>query len=257
MEYLTYNIFVCRYFRYVLIPHKCVIGEPRFFPNWRDTGAGDSCMFTTEICLDWSLPHYEDCGWYLDCPKDACPSSEKTIRQINDAKIVDPRDTAILQAQIVQLKLREPEPKETKRRKRKHVPETKIPGQSEISQHEELLVLSNDLDKNPLGGESSKSGCDVLEFHYSSTYDAIHRAPTNILRKELFILKNFLTLSFARSTAVKNKSEGVDVGPPEWIQWRAFIENVSIIVLVFSLMFLLSFEFFLSYIVICCGISVQ
>jgi hypothetical protein len=47
----------------------------------------------------------------------------------------------------------------------------------------ELLVISNDMDKNTFEGESSKSGCDVLEFHYSSTYDVIHRAPTNILRK--------------------------------------------------------------------------
>ena len=46
-----------------------------------------------------------DCCWYLDFPKDACPSSEKAIRHINDAKIVDPRDTIILQAQIVQLNL--------------------------------------------------------------------------------------------------------------------------------------------------------
>jgi hypothetical protein len=30
------------------------------------------------------------------------------------------------------------------------------------------------LDKNTLGGESSKSGCNVLEFYYSSTYDTIH-----------------------------------------------------------------------------------
>ena len=91
-----------------MIIHKCVIGEPRFFPNWRDTGAEDSSMVITEICLDWSLPYYEDCGWYMDCHKDAGPSSEKTIRQINDEKKVDPRDSAILQAQIVQLKLREP-----------------------------------------------------------------------------------------------------------------------------------------------------
>ena len=121
-------------------------------------------MYITEICLDWSLPYYEDCGWYLDCPNEACPSSEKTIRQINDAKIVDPRDTAILQTQIVQLKLREPEPKETKRRKRKLVHENKTQDQPEILQHEELFVLSNDLDKNTLGGKSSKFVCDVLEF---------------------------------------------------------------------------------------------
>ena len=91
---------------------------------------------------------------------------------------IDPLDTAILQ-----LKLREPKPKVTKRREKKHIHENKIQGQLEISQHEELLVLSNDLDKNTLGGESSKSGCDVLDFHYSSTYDVIHRAPTNVLRK--------------------------------------------------------------------------
>jgi hypothetical protein len=104
-------------------------------------------MFTTEICLDWSLPHYEDYDWYIDCPKDACPSSDKVIRQINDAKNVDPREIVILQAQIVQLK-----PKETQCRKRKHVFENKIQSKSEISQHEELLVLSNDLDKNTLRG---------------------------------------------------------------------------------------------------------
>ena len=68
-------------------------------------------MYTTNISLDWYLPHFETFGQYLDYPKDACPSSEKTICQINDAKIVDPRDTTILQAQIVQLKLKEPEPK--------------------------------------------------------------------------------------------------------------------------------------------------
>ena len=90
-----------------------------------------------------------------------------------------------------------------------------------------MLVLSNDWNKNTLGGESSKYGCNLLEFYYSSTYDAIYCAPMNVLRKHLFIPKNFLMLSFARSTAVKNKSEGVDVGPPEWIQWRAFIENLS------------------------------
>ena len=43
-------------------------------------------MFTAEICLDWSLPHYENCGWYLDCPKDGCPSSEKTTCWINNTK---------------------------------------------------------------------------------------------------------------------------------------------------------------------------
>ena len=118
----------------------------------------------------------------------------------------------------MQLKLKGPEPKETKRRKKKHVHENKIQGQSKFSQHGELLVLFNDLDKNTLGGKSSKFGCDVLEFYYSSTYDAIHRAPTNVLRKYLFIFKNFFTPFFAQSTAVKDKFEGVDVGPSEWIQ---------------------------------------
>jgi hypothetical protein len=66
--------------------------------------------------------------------------------------------------------------------------------------------------------------------------------------------------SFAQSTTVKNKSEGVEVGPLEWIQWRAFLENISNFDFVFSLLFLISFGFnFVSYpyIVICCGISVQ
>ena len=126
-------------------------------------------MYNIEICLDWSSHYF----WYLDCPKDACPSSENAIHQINDAKIVDPRDTAISQAQIVQLKLREPKPKEpkpkeTKHRKRKQVYENKVQRQSEISDHEEFFVSSNDLDKNTLGCGSSKFGCNILEFHYSS-----------------------------------------------------------------------------------------
>ena len=155
MQYLAHFIFVCNYLQYVLIPHKCVIGEPRFFLNWCDTGAKYSCMYITEICLAWSFPHYEDCGWYLD--------------------------------------------------------------------------------KNTLGGESLKYGCDVFEFHYSSTYDVIHHAPTNVLKKSYFILKNFLTFFVPRSTIVKTKSEWVDVDPHEWTQWRTFVENVSIPHFVFSL----------------------
>ena len=126
IQYLAHNIFVCRYFRYVLILHKCITLEPYFFPNWRNTGAKNSCMYTTEICLNWSLPHYEDCGWYLNFFEDTCSLNEKANRQINDTKKIDPHDIAILQAQIVQLKLRELKPRETKHRKRKHIHENKI-----------------------------------------------------------------------------------------------------------------------------------
>ena len=50
-------------------------------------------------------------------------------------------------------------------------------------------------------------------------------------------------LSFARSDVVKNKYEGLDVGPHEWIQWRAFIETISNFDYAFSFLFLLSFGF--------------
>jgi hypothetical protein len=63
---------------------------------------------------------------------------------------IDPRDTSILQAQIVQLKLRELEPKETRCRIKKLVHENKIQSQSNVSLFEELLIFSNDLDKNTL-----------------------------------------------------------------------------------------------------------
>lgn len=76
-----------------------------FFPNWRNTCAKDSCMYTTNIWLDRFSPYYDDCGWYLDCLEDACLSNEKAIRLINDTKKINPHDTALLQAQIVQLKL--------------------------------------------------------------------------------------------------------------------------------------------------------
>ena len=48
IQYLVHNMFVYKYFRYVLNPHKCVTKAPRFFPNWRDIGARDYCMYTTE-----------------------------------------------------------------------------------------------------------------------------------------------------------------------------------------------------------------
>jgi hypothetical protein len=114
------------------------------------------------------------------------------VCQINDAKNVDPRDIAILQARIIQLQLREPEPKETKLRKRKHVPENKIQGGSKISQHEELLVFSNNLDKNAVGGENSKSGRDV---HY---WNFITQAPMTmywnfITQAPMTMYWNFIT----------------------------------------------------------------
>ena len=131
----------------------------------------------------------------------------------------NPCDTAILQAQIVQLKLREPKPKETKHRKWKFVHENKIQGQLEISQHEELLVLSNDLNKNTLGVKVQNLGAMYWNF--------ITRAPTT-----LFIVKNFLMLSFTRSTAVKDQ---VWKGGcrPSWVDPMAGIYwNVSILVFV-------------------------
>ena len=92
---------------------------------------------------------------------------------------------------------------------------TKYKVNKKIHNMNNCLFFPKKLDKNTLGGESSKSGCDAFEFHYSSTYNAIHHAPTNVLKQKLILLKNFLTLSFARSTVVKNKYEGVDVGPHE------------------------------------------
>ena len=64
----------------------------------------------------------------------------------------------------MQLKLRELEPKETRCCIRKLVHENKIQSQSVVSLSEEFLIFLIDLDKNTLGGESSKFGCDVLEF---------------------------------------------------------------------------------------------
>jgi hypothetical protein len=54
---------------------------------------------------------------------------------------IDPRDTSILQAQIVQLKLRELEPKETRYRIKKIVHENKIQSQSDVSLSEEFLIF--------------------------------------------------------------------------------------------------------------------
>jgi len=80
---------------------------------------------TIEICLDWSPPYYEGCGWYLDCSEDVCPSNEKALCHMNDTNKTDPLDVAILQTQIVQLKLWEPKLKEPKRCNKNKVRENK------------------------------------------------------------------------------------------------------------------------------------
>lgn len=58
-----------------------------------------------------------------------------------------------------------------------------------------MIVISNNLDMNTIGGESSKYVCDVLEFHYLSTYDGIERAWTySYFEHGLIHIEKFLTI---------------------------------------------------------------
>ena len=68
-----------RYFRYVLLPRKAITKVPAFFPNYLDTDSPDS-MFTPAIKKNWDRIHFQQCGWYLDCPFKKPPPFDIALR---------------------------------------------------------------------------------------------------------------------------------------------------------------------------------
>jgi hypothetical protein len=69
-----------RYFRYVLLPRKAISKVPPFFPNYLDVESGDS-MFTPAIIKTWDSIHFQQCGWYLDCPLKKPPAFDIALRE--------------------------------------------------------------------------------------------------------------------------------------------------------------------------------
>ena len=68
-----------RYFRYVLLPRKAISKVPVFFPNYLDIDSTDS-MFTPAIIKAWDRIHFQQCGWYLDCPVKKPPPFDIALR---------------------------------------------------------------------------------------------------------------------------------------------------------------------------------
>jgi hypothetical protein len=68
-----------RYFRYVLLPKKAIYKVPAFFPNYLDIESLDS-MFTPAIIKAWDPIHFQQCGWYLDCPVKKLPVFDIALR---------------------------------------------------------------------------------------------------------------------------------------------------------------------------------
>jgi hypothetical protein len=68
-----------RYFRYVLLPRKAISKVPAFFPNYLDIQSHDS-MFTPAIIKTWNPVHFQQCGWYLDCPVKKAPPLDIALR---------------------------------------------------------------------------------------------------------------------------------------------------------------------------------
>ena len=68
-----------RYFRYVLLPRKAISKVPVFFPNYLDIESPDS-MFTPAIIKAWNPIHFQQCGWYLDCPVKKPPPFDIALR---------------------------------------------------------------------------------------------------------------------------------------------------------------------------------
>jgi hypothetical protein len=69
-----------RYFRYVLLPRKAISKVPPFFPNYLDIESADS-MFTPAIIKSWDPIHFQQCGWYLDCPLKKPPPFDIALRE--------------------------------------------------------------------------------------------------------------------------------------------------------------------------------
>jgi hypothetical protein len=68
-----------RYFQYVLLPRKVISKVPPFFPNYLDIESPDS-MFTPAIIKIWDPIHFQQCGWYLDCPFKKPPPFDIPLR---------------------------------------------------------------------------------------------------------------------------------------------------------------------------------
>jgi hypothetical protein len=68
-----------RYFKYILLPRKAISKVPAFFPNYLDVDSPDS-MFTPAIIKSWDPIHFQQCGWYLDCPVKKPPAFDIALR---------------------------------------------------------------------------------------------------------------------------------------------------------------------------------
>lgn len=61
------------------MPSGVVLDELPFFCIWTDTTTSGH-IFTMHQVQLWGLPHLQSSGWYIECPKDKTPSSEKNLR---------------------------------------------------------------------------------------------------------------------------------------------------------------------------------
>jgi hypothetical protein len=68
-----------RYLRYILLPKKAISKVSAFFPNYLDIESPDS-TFTFAIIKAWDPIHFQQCGWYLDCPVKKPPPFDITLR---------------------------------------------------------------------------------------------------------------------------------------------------------------------------------
>ena len=68
-----------RFFRYVLLPRNAISKVPIFPPNYLDIESPNS-MFTPAIIRTWDPIHFQQCGWYLDCPVKKPPPFDIALR---------------------------------------------------------------------------------------------------------------------------------------------------------------------------------
>jgi hypothetical protein len=61
------------------LPRKAISKVPPFFPNYLDIESPDS-MFTLAIIKTWDPIHFQQCGWYLDCPLKKAPPFDIALR---------------------------------------------------------------------------------------------------------------------------------------------------------------------------------
>src|SRR5437660_884816 len=74
----------------VLLPAGAIKRLPPCAHSWCDTSDKDTCIFSAGQKKIYNLDHFQECCWYLDCPKNFVPSAEVELKTRLSGLVVVP-----------------------------------------------------------------------------------------------------------------------------------------------------------------------